>query len=1128
MQRLKMQSTLLEWLKSNDLERFRPIFEDNEVDLETLRMLTDDDLKEIELPFGPRKRILNLLREEKARKTAGSSTLFATSSDGERRQLTVLFCDMVGFTALSQSLEPETLQLVIRAYEEACANCIVRYEGFVFTCLGDGIVAFFGFPLAHEGEAARAIRAGLDILETISSLQLPISLRLQVRIGIATGIVVVSRGERNAVGDTMNLASRLQTIAEPDSLIISEPTRRLAGGEFVYQDLGVKELKGVSGLPRVYRVVGVSEAESRFEAATQRGLTMMVGRHEEIGALLDAWHGTRETASGRVVVLQGEAGIGKSRIVNALRENNEIRSVRTLLFQCSPFFVNSAFYPVRASIERAAGLARDDIPASRLDKLERFFVERLGTPREDMRPVAAMLGVPYEERYGAITLSPKAAKEDTMRALIALVRAECRAGPILLLVEDAHWADPTTIDFLRRMVDQLAEIEALLVITARPEFRPPWRGRPRASAIDLAKLTSEESRVIVSRLSGGKPLPPGLEAQIVARADGVPLFLEELTKGILESGDLVLDGDRYAYSGGSAEVSLPETLRDSLMARLDRAPATKEIAQVAAVIGREFSYELIAGLELMKVEALETGLRLLTASGLASCYGEIPNAVFAFSHALVQDAAYDSLLKSRRRQLHADIARLLEDRWPETRDNSPELLAYHYTAAGQHEAAAPLWLTAGTVAVQRFALPEAISHLRTGLSAVMKAPPTKSRDLLELSYRTTLGPALMAHRGWAHREVSNTLEPAWGLAQALGRRDSFLPILNTLSTHYFCVDQLGESLGWAEKLVKAGGELGDDGLVITGKRGISAAYYWLGDFTAAQRAGDEVRRLYDYAKHHSLVQATNWDPFTGEGIYRAQYLWIMGYPDQALAASRAMEANARRDGHPFDLAFALTLGAQIFDFLSDSDALMRRTEEAERLGREHGIPLLGEIMVEISRGIAWLRAGRWADGAAQLERGVSHLHGTGHRIWISYLRALQAEGLALGGDPERALTIVNDSVSHMEAGEERSHFAEVLRLKGWLMSLLGDLDGAETVLRKSLDFARAQQAKSWELRSATTLARLWESRHRGKEALNLLKPVYDWFAEGHETKDLITASQLLEQFANSRPSAAAAVTVAHE
>jgi len=466
-----MHSTLVEWLKNNDLERFGSVFEDNEVDFETLRLLTDDDLKEIGLPFGPRKRILNLLREEKALDKSSPSALFVGAPVGERRQLTVLFCDMVGFTALSQSLDPETLQIVIRAYEESCANCIVRYEGYVFTCLGDGVVAFFGFPLAHEGEAGRAIRAGLDILEAMAALQLPISGRLQVRIGIATGIVVVSTGERNAVGDTMNLASRLQTIAEPGSLIVSERTRRLAGGEFLYADLGSKELKGVNGLPRVYRVLGVSAAESRFEAATQRGLTMMVGRNEEIGALLDAWRWVKETGSGRVVVLQGEAGIGKSRIVNALRERFQSQSIRTLLLQCSPFFINSAFYPVRASFERAVGLARDLAPHSRLDKLEEYFVERLGMPRDDMRPLAAMLGVPYQERYGAISLSPKLAKEDTMRALIDVVRAECRVGPVLLLVEDAHWADPTTLDFLRRLVDRLADIPALVVITARPEFR---------------------------------------------------------------------------------------------------------------------------------------------------------------------------------------------------------------------------------------------------------------------------------------------------------------------------------------------------------------------------------------------------------------------------------------------------------------------------------------------------------------------------------------------------------------------------------------------------------------------------------------------------------------------------------
>ncbi len=1110
-----MQSVLIEWLKNNDLERFGPIFEENEVDLETLRLLTDDDLKEIGLAFGPRKRILNLLREEKALDKSGPSALFVGAPVGERRQLTVLFCDLVGFTALSQTLDPEALQVVVRAYEDTCASCIVRYEGYVFTCLGDGVVAFFGFPLAHEGEAGRAIRAGLDIIEAMASLQLPISGRLQVRIGVATGIVVVSTGERNAVGDTMNLASRLQTIAEPGSLIVSERSRRLAGGEFFFEDLGFKELKGVSGPTRVFRVVGVSEAESRFEAASQRGLTMMVGRNEEIGALLEGWRRVKEIRAGRLVVLQGEAGIGKSRIVSALRARFQAQAIRTLVFQCSPFFVNSAFYPVRASFERAVGLARDDRPETRLDKLEAYIVDRLTTPREDIRFVAAMLGVPYRERYGAITLSPKVAKEETMRVLVDIVRAECRAGPTLILVEDAHWADPTTLDFLRRLADQLGDIAALVVITARPEFRSPWRGRPQATTIDLGKLTPDESRAIVSRIVGGRALPPGLEAQIVARADGVPLFLEELTKGILESGDLVLDGDRYAYSSASPEIMIPETLRDSLMARLDRVPATKEIAQVGAVIGREFSYELIAGLEVVNEQALENGLRLLTASGLANCHGEIPNAVFMFSHALVQDAAYDSLLKSRRRQLHADIACLLDDRWPETRESSPELLAYHFTAAGHDEAAAPLWLHAGASAVQRFALPEAISHLRTGMSAVMKAPPSKSRDLLELSFRTTLGPALVAHRGWGHRDVSGALEPAWRVAQSLGRTESYLPTLNLLAVHYMCIDQLGESLRWADKLLKAGAELNDDGLLITGYRGASAAHYWLGDFAAARRAGDEVHRLYDHARHHNLALKTNTDPFTGEGIYRSQYLWMMGYPDQALAANRATEVNARRDGHPFDLAFALTLGAQVYDFLCDSDALLRRTEEAERVGREHGIPLLGEIMVEISRGIAWLRAGRWADGAAQLEQGVTRLNATGHRIWIWYLRALRAEGLALSGDLDGARALLEECVARIETGEERSHFAEILRLKGWVLGLLGMPEDAEAALLKSLEVARGQQAKSWELRAAMTLARLWAGHGRKRDGLALLKPVYEWFAEGHDTRDLMMAAQLVDELGHS-------------
>jgi class 3 adenylate cyclase/predicted ATPase len=1110
-------SSLSAWLKSHDLEQFLKIFEENEVDLVTLRVLIESDLKELGLPFGPRKRILNLLNEEKALEKAAAAGAHTGSVIGERRQLTVLFCDMVGFTKLAYKLDPETLQIIIRAYEEACAACVNRYEGYVFTTLGDGVVAFFGFPLAHESEAERAVHAGLEIVEAMARLHVPGAGRLQVRIGIASGMVVVASGERNAVGETMNLASRLQTIAKPGSVVVSDRVRRLAGGGFEYEDLGEKELKGVSGLTQVYRVVGISQTESRFEAATQQGLTPIVGRDAEISALMDSWVEVREKGSGRAVLLRGEAGIGKSRMTSALRERLQDETSQTRLFQCSPFFVNSAFYPIRASFERALSLGRNPAADTRLDRLEALVVDRLGLAREDMRFIAALLSIPYQERYGTILVSPKLAKEETMRVLIEFVRAQAREEPTLLLFEDAHWADPTTLDLLGRFVDLLADIPALLVITARPEFSSPLIGHPAVTVMDLAKFTPTQSGSLVAKIVGGKALPPGLAAQIIARTDGVPLFVEELTKTILESGDLIVEGDHYAYAGSSATVRIPETLRDSLMARLDRVAVSKEIAQVGSVIGREFSYELIAGLELMSEDSLGNGLQHLISSGLATCHGEIPNAVYTFSHGLVQDAAYDSLLKSRRKKLHGDIVHLLEERWPETRDTAPELLAFHHTAAERYPVAAPLWLRAGEVAIQRFALPEAITHLRTGMSALSRLRPSKARDRMEISLRTALGPALVAQRGWGQAEVSDVLEPAWRLAQSLNHTEAYLPILNALAVHYMCMDQLVESLRWADRLLKAGAELSDDRLEIVGHRAASACHYWLGEFAAARLSGDQVHKLYDPERHWGLAALTNTDPFTGEGIYRPQFLWMMGYPDQALAASQATEANARRRGHPFDLAFALTLGAQLFDYLSDSDELLRRAEEAERIGKERGIALLGEIMTEISRGVALLRAGRLAEAATQLDRGIERLMQTGHRIWIWYLRALRAEALALAGDLEGAWTLIEESVARIEAGEERSHYAEVLRLKGWILILRGEPDKAEASLRKAIAVARDQQAKSWELRAATTLARLLASRSNQAEALAELAPVHDWFTEGRDTKDLKEAAQLLAELRSAQP-----------
>ncbi len=1064
--------SISEWLEANGLERFAPVFEQHEIDLATLIVLTDDDLKEIGLPFGPRKRILNLLSEARKPERSASATAAVGEPVGERRQLTALFCDMVGFTELAQKLDPEALQVVVRAYEEICTDCVVRYEGYVFTLLGDGVLAFFGFPLAHEGEAERAIRAGLDIVEAMAGFDFPGAGRLQVRIGIATGMVVVASGDGHAVGETMNFASRLQSAAQPGTVVVSETSRRLAGGQFEYEDLGEVALKGISGLIRLYRVLGVSKAESRFEAAADRGVASIVGREEEIALLLELWRRVRETNSGRAVLVSGDPGIGKSRIISALRERVENQSSRTFLFQCSPFYVNSAFYPIRSWFERTLGLGRDDDPGSRLAKLEAFLLERLGLPKDDLPFIAALLSIPFEERYGAITIAPKLAKESTMRVLVDIVRAEARVQPILMLFEDVHWADPTTLDWLGRLVDRLTGAAALLVLTARPEFAPPWKERGDVVAIDLGKLTPAHSGSLIDEILGGKALPPGLADQIIARAGGVPLFVQELTKTILESGDLIVEGDRYAYKGSSANVTIPETLRDSLMARLDRVPESKEIAQVGSVIGREFSYEVIAGLELMSLDKLDRPLRLLTASGLATSHGEIPDAVYTFSHALVQDAAYDSLLKSRRKQLHGDVARLLEERWRETRETAPELLAHHYTAAEHHHLAAPLWLRAGQIAVQRFALPEAISHLRAGMSATSNLPPSRDRDQLELSLRTALGPALSAHRGWGHEGVSQTLEPAWRLAQPLEQKAAYLPILNTLAVHYMCVDRLAEFVRWAERMLKSGADIGDDNLEIVGHRAMSANLYWLGDFVGARRSGDLVHSLYDAERHWRVALATNLDPFTGEGIYRSQFLWMMGYPDQALAASQAMEANARRRGHPFDLAFALTLGAQLFDFLCDPEALLRRSEEAERIGHERGIPLFGEIMAEISRGVAWLRGGRVSDSIAQLDESIARLTLTGHRIWIWYLRALQAEGLAQTGDLDRAWTLIEESVARIEAGEERAHYAETLRLKGWILMLHGKPEDAEAGLRKAIEVARRQHARSWELRASLTLARL--------------------------------------------------------
>jgi len=1035
----------------------------------------------------------------------------------QQRRVMVLSCKLVG----SNELDPQDVPTIMGRYQEACADCIKRYDGHLSERRGDAVVALFGFPVAHEDEAERVVHVGLKIIETLDKAEVG---RLAVRIGIARGKAVLS-GDDEWV-EAKDLASQLRDLGPSGSVVVSDEVRRLTGGRFSYQSLGESPT-------RAYRVVESSTA-TRFDTATKHGLTGLVGRSDEIALLRRRWQAAQQTG-GQVVLLVGESGIGKSRIVSEfLREERgpepEARPLTALRFQCSPYHVISAFYPCIEFFERELAFERDEPPESRLKRLTQLMVIDYGRPETDVPYIAALLSIPCKLRSDAVPMSPQRNREQTMEALLNVVQAAARRRRGVVLFEDVHWADPSTIELLDQLVSRVAAVPVLVVLTSRPpepgdddeqtvhDFRSRWSWQAQHfEARTIEGLTPDERGELVSRLTGGKALPPKVLEYIVETTDGVPLFVEELTKTILESGALQDDGDRYTHAGDPAKTQIPATLSDSLMARLDRVAPARGIAQIGAAIGREFSYELIAAVASMSKDALDRGLARLTESGLASRRGEIPEAVYTFKHTLVQKTAYEWMLPNERQKLHAAIAGELERHWPDTREAHPALLARHYTDAGLPAKAVPFWLRAGDASLKRFVLVEAVAHLRKGLTLVGTLPAGTERDRMELQLRQLLGRAVMDLQGWAATEVSSLLEPALDFARSLNHQESFLPVLHGLWVHFMSAGQHRVAMSWAQRMaaLAAGAKRKNvkRDLQIVACRAKMTSLFWMGELTAAAREAARIESEYSAAAHGHIVEQTNTDPLTAEGIYQSQILWMLGFPDQAIAKSDAKDkhARSREHPHPIDLGLALTLGASVFDYCGRAADLLARGRQAEALGKEHRVKLIEEKMAPIVIGVASLRAGSYFESVDQIWKALAKLTETGHGAWVPYVRALLGEALARSGDLAGGLACIEQSLEQVERQEERVHLAEVLRLKGWMRMQQGQLDEAEACLRGAIGVARRQKAKSWELRATTTLAHLLGDRGDRAQAVELLRPVYGWFKEGFDTKDLKEAKALLDQ-----------------
>jgi class 3 adenylate cyclase len=1037
------------------------------------------------------------------------SPVARAATSAERRQITVTFCDLVGSTALSTRLDPEDLGKVIAAYHKCAADVVSRFGGYVAKYMGDGVLAYFGYPEAQETDAENAVRASLALVDAIAQLFADGGGH-QVRIGLATGLVVVGElvgtGEaqgRNVVGETPNLAARLQSAAAPNTVAIAATTRRLAGELFEYEAIAPTQLKGFQDPISAWRVLLERTIASRFEALRAAGRTPLVGREEEMELLARRWQQLKN-GEGRVVLLAAEPGIGKSRLTAALEDHIKHDAHLCLCYFCQPHHQGSALQPVLAQLQHAAGFTRDDTPASKRAKLEQLLAQSAGSGGAELLGLATSPSLQPAER------DPQVKRRRILTALTGQLETLARRGPVLMLFEDVHWADPTTLELLTLTIERLQSLPILLVITFRPDYQPSWTGQSHVTMLTLNRLSQRERATLVDHITGGKALPPGLLDQIVQRTDGVPLFVEELTRSVLESDQLQEAGDQYVLDQSTHALAIPSTLQASLMSRVDRLGSAREVLQIGAAIGREFSYEVLAAVAGQPDAVPQDALTRLTEAEMVFLRGRPPNAIYTFKHALIQDAAYSTMLRTRRQLLHTAIALVLEKRFPDVVNATPEVIAQQFERAGQNEKAVQYWHQSRERDLRRFAMKEPITHYCNALRLITAMPETPERSNLELGVCLGLGLAQQIGIGPTAKESAVSYRRALTLSCALGRgRERFLATWG-IWFHTTMTGRTKEAFALADELLSIARELDDTDLLLEAYHARVPGLLRTADLGAMKEAAQKVVRLYDHERHRDHANYFGGhDSRVCAQSFHAISLWGLGFPDQAKQMAWRCIENARALGHTFSLVHGLNMGGLTFLLLKDADACRTAADELYPLAERNKFswPLTYARFVR-----GWLRS-QEGDHDAGIEQMLKAADEGPAAILQPIVLTLTAEQQMRAGHLEAALGTLDRAMKENAAQHARFYEPKMIRLRGEVLLAQSPSNAAQadSIFTNAMAVAAQQSCRTLELRAALSLARLLSDNGRRPEARDLLAPVYGEFTEGFDEPDLRAAKTLFAE-----------------